>query len=348
MGALAKLSDVVGRLLCNLEDPEARNKFSRVKVTALKKMLGSAADSAVPLLSLGGFHVDGEHFVWIETPESLLAANSLQAAIAAIQQRFQNGGARAIQAIDDLALTPALLLSSTNNTTLLPRSGPVAANSIGGTLLQQSWLALHAPDLAAAIKENPALLEGAGGREKAAKTQLRRELCTLREAAGLQDRLVCAPLLEELAQLLAGFHLLRRRHQSKVDAENTYDVPPAVQDAEKSAEPAVVTDRASRLGVDTAELLDILLPCIPAFRLKPPIALLTDLVFLRDYPSFFTSGMSEKQFSTALESLAVEVASTWTSKGNAEALRSDWSVLGLGCFSDITHDDGMLVLGIFA
>eukprot|EP00927_Polykrikos_kofoidii_P039251 TRINITY_DN33679_c0_g1_i1.p1 TRINITY_DN33679_c0_g1~~TRINITY_DN33679_c0_g1_i1.p1 ORF type:complete len:449 (-),score=84.48 TRINITY_DN33679_c0_g1_i1:93-1439(-) len=404
MGSLSILSEVVGRLMCNLEDPEALDKFRRVKATALRKKLGNAADSAFKVLGVGGFSLVGEQLVWEDTCAGLLAALTLQTAISDLQQRFQSGGARAIKSLQDLNITPTAVLATTNNTSLLPRSGAASANSLGSALLQQAWLEENAPDLAAMLTSTPRLADMPNMREKAACKQLRRELTTVRERSGSQA-LQGARLLDEMAQLLAGFDRIQRRSNDecrqkddlspsssrgpvgdqpqepvfidnlgnvKRGAEEGKQAPSSTREKGGDANTAAICDStasttaevagtvsddtchaavrsteangAERVKADARETLETLLRCIPAFRLGPPHGALSEVVHLREYPSFFTAGMNEKQFFTALEALAQRVITSWTE--NPQVMGNEWSVLGVGCSIDITHDDCMNVFAI--
>jgi len=313
-------------------------------------------------------------------------------------------------------MDPVSMLSMTYGTSLLPRSGASSANAIGIPLVRHAWIQEKTPALSKAIEVLPGIMDPPNAREKAACKLLRRSLGSLREAVDL-DKLGSAPLLDELAQLLAGFERVRKRTPEKLqDKSATVEQPaqllslpppqaePAAEPgaepgAEPSAEPgaepgmeseetpllrhdqnfeAAETFQGPRPGFvfkrgdlglgyyhdeapaveneaesskqapipESSELLVSLLECIPAFRLDIPHTVLSQLVHLSEYPSFFTSGIQEKQFEVSLEALVGQIITGWSAEPATHC--KDFSVVGLGCSIDITHDDCAVVWAILA
>lgn len=365
LGALSVISEVVDRLLCHLEDPAGLEKFGRVKLAALNKKLGQASDLAVPVLCLSGFAADGEeHLTWQGTEDALVAALALQCSVVEIQQLFQDGGGRALGGTLAVFPTVAATVQLKHGSSLLPRSAAASVGSIGSPLLQAPWLDQHVPRLGAAIRDFPWVVDAPGARGKALVRALRQDLWAVREAAGC-PRLRSAPLLEELAQLMAGFELVRRGADSrptvdKIGKRPTVEAPPLELAQEAVVPVEVFTGESQERGwfettakaaeaaaaVDARAELVIVLRCIPAFRLGLPFALLQERVHLREFPSFFTAGVQEKQFETSVAAIVGLVSSSWSA--STEISREGRSAIGMGCQIDRNLDDTAVVWAIIA
>merc|ERR1712039_1042545 len=98
-------------------------------------------------------------------------------------------------------------------------------------------------------------------------------------------------------------------------------------------------------GVEVLEqtALPLLVECIPAFRLGLPHRASTEIVYLREFPSFFTCGVQEKSFEVSSAELGKRLAEAYQPLVSEEA-----SVLGVGCAIDIGHDDKAVVCVIVA
>eukprot|EP00929_Paragymnodinium_shiwhaense_P044287 TRINITY_DN22724_c0_g1_i1.p1 TRINITY_DN22724_c0_g1~~TRINITY_DN22724_c0_g1_i1.p1 ORF type:complete len:445 (-),score=104.87 TRINITY_DN22724_c0_g1_i1:71-1405(-) len=400
LGSLGTLLDIVERLLYNLEDPEG-SKFQRVKTAALEKKLGKAASLAIDVIQLAGFAPEGEYLVWQGTPVALLSALAFQLVVVELQQRFQHGGARALEQCTDVdtSLGASLALAVNARTRLL--SSGANTSSAGFTLVTQAWLERTTPTLKDAIASMPKLVDPPNVREKAAIRLLRRELATRRESMGCRRPHFVAAF-DEIAQLGAGFERLCRRAPQKIRPAATDGgakpgpypavgavaadaapgqaagaAPAALQDGEADFE-ACSEDKGPRPGwrfsyghlglgyyrqkdgeadagaanASEAEASDVradeartllpkLLQCVPACRTGMRYAVLSELIRLAEFPSFFTVGLAEKNFEVSIEALVQRVSDTWSKAPEFQA--EAWTALGVGCSVDITHDDCALL-----
>eukprot|EP00435_Cladocopium_sp_Y103_P025862 s4367_g6.t1 len=73
LGALSFCCEVLNRILVNLEDPDAYAKFSKLKVTAVRKRLPRRPDLTEAVLLATGFREAGDYFEW--GPQSVEAKN---------------------------------------------------------------------------------------------------------------------------------------------------------------------------------------------------------------------------------------------------------------------------------
>ncbi|OLP83268.1 hypothetical protein AK812_SmicGene36001 [Symbiodinium microadriaticum] len=206
----------------------------------------------------------------------------------------------------------------------------------------------------AAKKAHPSLFNP-GVREKALKRSLARALGEARNQAS-QSRLTAAAPLAEVAQVAAGSALVFLRRPDSLFLE----VPMLEEALEPDMEPPAANpsdeqgDIFASLPVAKAQPLeggtagnavkDVLLRCLPAFRLGVTAETLSHILRLSEAPAFFTMSHKEKAFEVSVQSIADTIVAEWLKQPDSPLLRA--SCVGLGCAMDIDHDDKGIVIAI--
>ncbi|CAE7232950.1 unnamed protein product [Symbiodinium pilosum] len=205
-------------------------------------------------------------------------------------------------------------------------------------------------------KAHPSLFNP-GVREKALKRSLLRALGEARARSGC-SRMSSAVLLGEVAQVTAGAALvfLRRPDSLFLEALPAQGLPALEPDMEPPAANATEDQSAdifTSLPVAKAQPLeasaaadavkDVLLRCLPAFRLGVSGDCLTHIIRLTEAPAFFTMSHKEKAFEVSVQSIADNIIAEWLRQPDCAIMRTDASCLGLGCAVDIDHDDKGIV-----
>ncbi|CAJ1391847.1 unnamed protein product [Effrenium voratum] len=160
-------------------------------------------------------------------------------------------------------------------------------------------------------------------------------------------------ILAEAAQLAAAAELAALRTGALVEAAPEAAVASAEPDlepeaeAEVEAEPEASPAPASPAAVPVSEgrrAAEVLLRCVPAFRLEPSCGTFSRVLRLAEAPAFFTMAPKEKAYEVSLQSLAETTAAEWSGQEDWPAAR----VVGLGCSVDMDRDDKALLFAVFA
>ncbi|CAJ1349362.1 unnamed protein product [Effrenium voratum] len=159
-------------------------------------------------------------------------------------------------------------------------------------------------------------------------------------------------ILAEAAQLAAAAELAALRTGALVEAapEAVASAEPDLEpeaEAEVEAEPEASPAPASPAAVPVSEgrrAAEVLLRCVPAFRLEPSCGTFSRVLRLAEAPAFFTMAPKEKAYEVSLQSLAETTAAEWSGQEDWPAAR----VVGLGCSVDMDRDDKALLFAVFA
>jgi len=137
LGALGFCAEVLSRILVNLNDPSVQ-KFSRLKVAALRKRLTRRPDLAEAVLKHAGFSQAGEYLEWgPESPQVLSAALAVLALAARLQETAQTAaGLRDLGQSLDAKVDAAEIICLTFGCRMLE---PRAQGSIGGENLSSGY-----------------------------------------------------------------------------------------------------------------------------------------------------------------------------------------------------------------
>lgn len=261
------------------------------------------------------------------------------------------------------------------------------ASTVSGSLVKRAWLQDRLPKLTDAMEEFHNLFEP-GAREKALSKAIVRCMIEVRASQCTPEaaRLTTSNVLMEVAQLAASAALVNLRRPdilylkaSLVEAvitEAEPDCEPGVQETltseiQRTAEepsrdnattsvlaqvPLTVLGRSPFLappptGAGSAgHVVPTILDCVPALRLGLPHATMTELVGMRESPSFFTSGLYEKEFEVSLRALADHIVAQWLKRPALAAalLRPETSVVGTGCALNLGNDDKAIIMAVIA
>jgi len=365
---------VVNRVLANLEDASAFAKFRKLKVAALRKKLPRRPDLAEGILLKAGFHEADDYLEWgPESPEALAASLAVLSLAARLQDAAQTtAGLRTLSQTLDSNISYAEVCMLSHGCRLLEgpseavrvagyiapgastHTPPGTAGSVEGALVRRSWLSGHLPGLPSALEAHPSLFNP-GVREKALKRSLSRALGEARNQAS-HSRLTAAAPLSEVAQVAAGSALVFLRRPDSLFLE----VPIQEEALEPDMEPPAANpsdeqgDIFAALPAATAQPLeggtagnavkDVLLRCLPAFRLGVTAETLSHILRLSEAPAFFTMSHKEKAFEVSVQSIADTIVAEWLRQPDSPLLRA--SCIGLGCAMDIDHDDKGIVIAI--
>lgn len=374
LGSVSFCCEVVNRVLANLEDVSAFAKFRKLKVTALRKKLPRRPDLAEGILLKAGFHEAEDYLEWgPESPEALAASLAVLSLAARLQEAAQTAaGLRSLSQTLDSNISYAEVCMLSHGCRLLEGASdaarvagyiapgasthmpPSTAGSVEGALVRRSWLNGHLPGLPSALEAHPSLFNP-GVREKALKRSLARALGEARNQAS-QSRLTAAAPLAEVAQVAAGSALVFLRRPDSLFLE----VPMLEEALEPDMEPPAANpsdeqgDIFASLPVAKAQPLeggtagnavkDVLLRCLPAFRLGVTAETLSHILRLSEAPAFFTMSHKEKAFEVSVQSIADTIVAEWLKQPDSPLLRA--SCVGLGCAMDIDHDDKGIVIAI--
>lgn len=115
LGALSFCCEVLNRILVNLEDPDAYAKFSKLKVTAVRKRLPRRSDLTEAVLLTIGFREAEEYFEWgPQSVEVLARAVAFLALVSRLQETPQtSSGLRCLvqRLSSDITLSEVLALN---------------------------------------------------------------------------------------------------------------------------------------------------------------------------------------------------------------------------------------------
>lgn len=339
LGALSFCCEVLNRILVNLEDPDAYAKFSKLKVTAVRKRLPRRSDLTEAVLLTIGFREAEEYFEWgPQSVEVLARAVAFLALVSRLQETAQtSSGLRCLvqRLSSDITLSEVLALNYGCN--LLesakersPSKSGYASNPLGagmtntaggieGALVTRRWLACRMPGFASALEEFPTL-STSGAREKALLRCVSRALNDFRSQVNLA-RLNMPQKLAEVAHLAAVAELLSLRRpdllQEKLPQEQVAPEPDVEPDLEPDLEmaPKDIADSTSpsqkASGFAGREVAKILLECVPAFRLGLTVESLSEVLRLSEAPAFFTMSLKEKPFEVSVQSLTERICAEW-------------------------------------
>lgn len=370
LGVLTLVAEIVNRLLLHINDPAALAKFRRLKLAAVHKKIARAPRHGEAILRCAGFSAaaGAEHIEWgLEGSElsALAPALAVMALIEHVQDRAKNAGVKSLS--EPLEVSPALLLRLSYGSARLleppPRENsdgsPALAAQVGktggveGALVARAWLDERWPRLSPSMQESSGLFQP-GSREKACTRAVHEAVRELRSAQGLGEaaRLARAPLLGDAAQFGAGLALLAFRVP---DAFRRSAEPGAEPDGEPGAGAAVVPWAAMEpalhdAGHEVDQVMPEVIDSIPIFKAGMPYVCLRETLYLREFPAFFTSATSAKEFDVSLAAIISSVVTTWVEKtANGRALLSpEGLALGVGCAVDIRTDDRAMIYAIIA
>jgi len=229
------------------------------------------------------------------------------------------------------------------------------------------------------MDEFPTFFE-VGAREKSLSRAVARLLSDRRESEG-RARLTFSTMFFEIAQVAASAALVGLRCAAALSNGRTVALQPesepgADERASKSEDPALATSEidkttgnylddvhaetepscrspalvAAPTGVGTAgDIVPLLIDRVPGCRLGFGHAELSEIVWMRDAPSFFTAGMGADNYATSMKAVTNRVVDSWLSRPDVQALMSGPNrVIGVGCALDIGVEDKAIVYALVA
>jgi len=346
-------------------------RFRRVKLSAFRKKIAKAPEHAEAVLRAAGFedicgpNGEVEHLEW--GPDEQTALPPLLAVLvlmARIQEKVGACGPRAVNEplnVQDIQMLEVASLTLGGARLLEPRAGAAAAGpqtSVGveGALVRRTYIQERLPHFAKTLEENPAFFDQSGSARNAlfdtgARTRnaikgIHARITEERESHGLgaSARLTCVPVLMEAAHIAASAALVGLRNDA-------HDGPPPAEPGSPDEPGHMDADALRIAGVSGGvSVADCLLEGVPAFRLGLTCSVLSEVLNLREFPSFFTAELREKQFEVSVQALCGAVVDRWVKRPQAitALLNSATRMLGIGCSLDISNDDKAIIYVILA
>lgn len=223
-------------------------------------------------------------------------------------------------------------------------------SNLDGALVTRDFLGQRWPSLPAALDDSSGIFVP-GAREKALAKMTLKALFDARAAAGLGEaaKLASPALLNDLAQFAAGLTLIAQRRPEVCDL-----VAAGSAAAEPDTEPQSALMDLERPPPNCDNLhavLNTVAESIPVVRLGLPYATFESSLHLRQFPSFFTSGIESKEYQVSLRACVDEFLQSWLKDAGSSAALLSGEVLGVGvaCALDIKDDDkacvGLVLVG---